>query len=133
MNDKHLVAVYGTLKSGRGNHGFLNGSKFVGKGLTQDKFYMESAHSGVPMVFREPALGPVAVEIYEVGDADLKGPLDSLESNGFVYNREVTTVVLDDGTMVDSWLYFGLSKWHNGSHDDPNHNGTYNYGYRETG
>lgn len=125
----HKLAVYGTLKRNNSNNYLMRGSKFLGAGKTKENFTL----SGL-MVFQEPATAPVIIDLFEVDDEKLTGPLDSLEANGSVYNREKTTVVLDEGGEEhEAWLYFGLPAYAKArfavdNPPKPNDNGAYNWG-----
>lgn len=124
----HKLATYGTLKQGKPNSYLMNKQKFVGSGKTVDNFTLHGL-----MVFKEPAVAPVRIDLYEVEEKHLEGPLDSLESNGKVYNREKTKVILDDGTEHEAWLYFGLqayakSRFLPDSPPKPNADGVFDWG-----
>lgn len=75
---KQLVAVYGSLKKGFGNHGRLTGARFVGKTLTEPKYTMRSL-GGFPGVTLKGNT-PIHIEVYEV-DEQIKKGLDMLESH----------------------------------------------------
>lgn len=106
-NKTHKLAVYGTLKNGFGNHHVLGDVKtFIGAGKTKDNFYMNGM--GVPVVWKHP-VAPVCVEVYEVPETQLTGRIDALESNGYYYNREKTTITMGDGSEEEAWLYFGMT------------------------
>lgn len=118
------LAVYGTLKTGYGNNAFLKDCEKLGKGYTVQPYAMDTVTS-VPMVFKEPNIAPIMVEVYRVPDETLKGPLDLLESNGFAYNREEIEVSLinSDNTIKESlvaWLYFGMDRFKSTQMADPN-------------
>lgn len=70
---KHLVFVYGTLKSNKHNHGMMSGSDFEGKATIRGTLYA----SGLPM-FRNEGDGIVHGEVYKVSD-DLLERLDWFE------------------------------------------------------
>lgn|SRR5690606_2631371 len=97
-----LVAVYGTLKKGFGNHHLLQTSKFIAAGsISGHRLYQ----SGIPYVVCD-ATSPytVAVEVYEVSPATLER-LDSLEGHPDWYRREVTSVQLSSGETVNAAVY----------------------------
>ena len=127
----NILAVYGTLKSTFGNNRLLKDCKFLGTGITQERYAMSSLRS-VPMVFKNPSIGNVRVELYEVDDKRLKGPLDSLEGNGYVYNREKINCKIKEET-IEAWLYFGMDKFKPVTMADPNEvlvdEQIYNWGY----
>ena len=100
-----LVAVYGTLREGFGNHRrLLSHVTKVGKGRTKDKYIM--VQSGIPYVSKSEQKDNIVVEVYEV-DNDVTLPrLDSLEGHPRWYRREPIPVVLDNGEEVTAELYF---------------------------
>ena len=74
------VFVYGTLKRGGGNHGYLAGQRFVGVARTEPRFRLYDL-SGYPgMVAAAPGEPGNAIEgeVWEVDAAGLAG-LDELE------------------------------------------------------
>ena len=108
--DKEVVAVYGTLKEGYGNHHVLGGSKLIGKGRTMNKYPMVS--SGIPFVFPRKGEGEhVVVECYMVDKYDMQS-VDGLEGHPTNYVRRKTYIRLDDNvTIVSAWLYFYPHKY----------------------
>ena len=63
--------AYGTLKRNRRNHDLLTGSRFIGKGVTAQKygFYLGPDEqslkgSSIPYLFKEPRKGDQAVRVY---------------------------------------------------------------------
>lgn len=108
---KHLMAVYGTLKAGRGNHRLLVNAETVTKnGLTKDKFAMYS--SGIPYVVKDEKANNIKVEVYKVDDEELQR-IDGLEGHPGWYKRE-EIIVTDTESKTEHanvWLYFmNLSK-----------------------
>lgn len=100
-----LVFVYGTLKSGHGNHRLLEGSEFVGYGKTAGHYHM--LNGGFPRVVKgclqEPR-GHVTGELYEVDMATL-ARLDALEGHPTFYTRERVWVYDDSGNRRRAWTY----------------------------
>ena len=103
MSKKELVAVYGTLKKGHGNHGVMERAKgnFLGECWSKPKFTMISL-GGFPGVLLEGNT-PIKLEIYEVEDMD---PLDWLEGYPEFYNRKKITT-----PMGDAWMYYLPDKY----------------------
>jgi gamma-glutamylcyclotransferase (GGCT)/AIG2-like uncharacterized protein YtfP len=78
-----LVAVYGSLRQGFGNHGLLSGSDFLGEFTTEPKYTMYSL-GGFPAVVVDGDTA-LKVEVYSV-TPDVKKDLDGLE--GYVPGRK---------------------------------------------
>lgn len=87
-----MVFVYGTLKKGYGNHRLLEQSKFIGTGNIKGfEIYDLGSYPGI-------VPGEISSEVYgEVYDVDQETltRLDRLESNGFLYLRELIEVTLE--------------------------------------
>jgi gamma-glutamylcyclotransferase (GGCT)/AIG2-like uncharacterized protein YtfP len=78
------LAVYGTLKKGKSNHGLIEHCYYHGDYYLGPEFCLTVA--GLPYVQRKPGQG-VLVELYEVDDMTLK-TLDRLEGHPNFYTRE---------------------------------------------
>lgn len=112
---KHLVAVYGTLKRGQGNHrlidyGIANGiAEFVTATTTVDPYLMWEG--GFPMVEMgtEEKTGAVNVhvEVYRVDD-EILDHLDALEGHPNFYMR-MPTLLNDFDEEVE--MYFTPSSY----------------------
>lgn len=102
---KHEVFVYGTLKRGFGNHGYLQSARFIATGRTKNKYALYVA--GIPFVVKDNPVSNIFGEIYEVDDATL-AEIDSLEGHPHFYERQLVPIIADDEdqTSVVSWLYF---------------------------
>ena len=109
-----LVFVYGTLRAGQPNHGWLGSSDRVG-GLwwTVDVYRMRDlgAFPAAEHITSEPgAPGRGLIgEVYRV-DVETGWALDRLEGNGQLYRRAVRTVWRDGGGFgpairVRAWLF----------------------------
>lgn len=90
---KHLVFVYGTLKSGHVRQGFLSNQRYIGIAKTKPDYVMLQYGSYPAIVSCESvAQSGVKIfgELYEVGDACLI-ELDELErvSQGLFYKSEI--------------------------------------------
>ena len=108
--DIHKVAVYGTLKMGKGNHRLLANSEYVGAGVTVNKYGMQN--HGIPYVFEYVTRDQISVEVYDVPDEQDRLALDNLESHPDHYERKLIDVELLDGSTVTCWLYFGNHLYH---------------------
>lgn len=105
---KTLVAVYGTLLSGMGNHVLLTRNEGDVKplGAAKGDFYcvMYSA-GGFPILSMMEPEDKVICEIYEVGDETL-ADLDRLEGYPGWYNRTVRSFIMDEtGETVRAYIY----------------------------
>lgn len=122
------VFVYGTLKKGKSNHyGRLdiNGSKFLSKGRTKNKYNM-IAH-GFPMVtkdYSDEDDNYIQGELYEVTEEVLTTRLDPLEGHPRLFKREITEIENENGEIEEAWMYFykhdgtGADKVPSGNFDD---------------
>jgi len=101
----NVVAVYGTLKRGHSNsQHYLRSSRFVGSGVTQDKYPL--VISGLPYLLSNKGIGHnVEVDVFRVDD-NVFTSLDQLEGHPIWYRREETPIKMDDGSVVNAWVYF---------------------------
>lgn len=98
------VAVYGTLKEGRGNHWLLGTSELVGKGKTANKFPMIC--DSIPYVYDEIGTGHnINVEVYDVTDPTVAADIDSLEQHPDWYERKLVNIELANGDYITAWMY----------------------------
>jgi gamma-glutamylcyclotransferase (GGCT)/AIG2-like uncharacterized protein YtfP len=102
--DKTLVAVYGSLKAGFGNHRLLSESELAFKGMTTPEFRMLDLGSYPGIVEGE---FQVDVEVYEV-DEETFSRLDRLEGYPSFYDRKKVEVTdYDDlDKKQEAWIYF---------------------------
>ena len=109
-SDVTLVAVYGTLKMGYGNHRLLEDAMFEGEAVTAKKYPMVD-NGYFPYLFNEDGGDHVKVEVYAV-DADTLARLDALEGvdSGHYYREEVE-VVFDDGFTEMVNIYFACHSY----------------------
>ena len=94
----HRVFVYGSLKTGFGNHRVLGDNEPLREDQTLNAGWNMFSMGGFPGIV--PGSQYISGELYEVDDSILER-LDWLEGNGHFYTREV--VPLASG--VDAWMY----------------------------
>lgn len=122
----HRVFVYGTLKRGFPNHGYMDGATYGGDGLTVETYPLVVGGTWfTPYLIPEPGTGHrVKGELWNVPEA-LMPALDRLESvhlpNG--YRRRMIMVEPDGGgAAVEAWTYFRerrhIAIIHTGNLDD---------------
>ncbi len=95
------VAVYGTLKKGRGNGHLLNTSEFKGATRTDPEYTMYSL-GGFPCITLEGDTA-IHIEVYEV-DECVFSRLDGLEGYPSFYDRK-----LIDTPLGKAWIYYMTS------------------------
>lgn len=128
MINRHLVAVYGTLKRGQAAHSMLDDARFLFEDVTVDHFFMLDV--GFPMIC-VPSKGfqgsidlhPVLVEVYSV-DTALLARLYKFESVGSLYMPE--QIQLASGVTATMFVYYGgMQRWAKGTLDlvEPNEGG----------
>lgn len=101
---KHIVAVYGSLKKGFGNHRLLSDAKYLGTGESGAKYEMLSFGSFPGLL---DGLNIIDVELYEVDDIVLSR-LDALEGHPHFYRRDWDTFVKEDGEVVSAQIYTNI-------------------------
>ena len=106
MSDARLVFVYGTLKRGGSNHGFLLGQTFLGEAQTLPGFQLYRLNGYPGMIASSADSGGVTGEVWNV-DAATLAQLDELEglAEG-LYRREAVPLLAPfaDRT-VEAYLY----------------------------
>ena len=98
----NLVFVYGTLRSGFGNHSLLSSSKFLGKGKTRKKYALYQV--GIPFLVENESHKQIVGELYSVSSRVLLG-LDMLEGHPKWYQRKKSTIIVN-GKNYRAWIYF---------------------------
>lgn len=94
----HLVAVYGSLRQGLGNHSRLEKSPLVGTCIVEG--YEMRSLGGFPVIYPTTTSDKIVVEVYQVTEDTLEGSLDSLEGHPDWYRRiEVPT------EFGKAWIY----------------------------
>lgn len=106
------VFVYGTLKKGGTNHPLLGDSCFVGKGVTFNGFRMATYNGIYPYVVHCESGGAIEGEVYSVNDSTLE-VLDYLEGNGYHYQREIITVLVEREKFEECWMYILMDEKEN--------------------
>lgn len=100
---KYYVFVYGTLRQGCTNHHLLKEARYLGKARTMEKYalYVDD----YPYLFKGYPLCRIRGEVYEVNEKGFSR-LDELEDHPFWYQREKRSVILNNGTIMEAWVYF---------------------------
>jgi gamma-glutamylcyclotransferase (GGCT)/AIG2-like uncharacterized protein YtfP len=100
------VFVYGTLKRGCSNHGFLTGQRYVGDARTTPGFDLYAVADYPGMVHSSDGTGSVTGEIWEVDDACLRR-LDALEGTdqGLYVREPVALEAPFAGEPVETYFY----------------------------
>jgi len=100
-----LVAVYGSLRAGLGNHRVLDtkwgGSEYVKTTRTADNHNLRAYCSGFPCVSLNEGEGTVVVELYRILTDETAHRLDRLEGYPSFYDR--TKIEMLDGE--EAWIY----------------------------
>ncbi len=114
-----FLFVYGTLMNGMNHHSKIKHLQFVGKGETQDDFYMASLTcDSYPIIttekidsFQTPT--KIKGEIYQIDEETLK-KIDNFESHPNYYTRHLINVVMestDDFELtVDAYCYIMINQ-----------------------
>ena len=103
MSKKKLVAVYGTLKRGYGNHRWAeaDGAEFVSTGHTRGEYTMHDG--GFPMV-KTGGEDRMLVDVLEIDGDPVH--MDRLEGHPSHFRRELIDVYLHDrAEWAKAWMY----------------------------
>lgn len=103
---KQLLAVYGTLKQGYGNHVYIREAQlpFIGNMVTKDPaFFMYGG--GFPIVTDDVHEHQISVEVYEFEDEQQITGIDRLEGHPRWYRRKQFTFVDAVGNEHTAWMY----------------------------
>ena len=107
--NKHLVFVYGTLRSGYHNHFLVsNGASGtsknikIGKGKTKNKYALYE--HGIPYLVEDEKTSKVTGELYMVDISTLQN-LDLLEGHPKWYRRKLIKVLVGETEHL-AWTYF---------------------------
>jgi len=97
MGQSNLVAVYGSLRNGLGNHRMLTTAEPYGDDVTEKEWQMFSlgAYPGII-----PGGESINIEVYKVNDLVFNS-LDRLEGYPSFYNRRIINT-----KFGDAWIYF---------------------------
>ena len=100
------VFVYGSLKKGFGNHGFLSQSEFLGEAVTVESRFKMVSLGSFPGVY-DTGSDKIKGEIYSINQYTLRN-LDRLESEGSFYSRRTFSFELSSGEIIDARIYILL-------------------------
>ena len=104
-----LLAVYGTLKQGYGNHRLLEGWQKVCDAMTvKNNFWMDNlGDRGFPIVYHIPEgeMNQIQVEVYEIPSDEALRPVDRLEGHPEWYRREKHLFVDNEGVEFEAETY----------------------------
>ena len=101
-----LLFVYGTLKRGHSNHGYLRGQQFISMAMTQPRYRLHDLGGYPGMVLDERDGISIHGEIWNV-DAECLARLDELEDiDGGEYIRELVPLIPPhDQERIEGYRY----------------------------
>ena len=105
--ENNYLFVYGTLKRGFGNNYILRNSEFIGSAVSEDKFVVYDC--GFPCAYPDYNGKKIKGEIYKLTEEDFIFT-DRLESNGYLYNREVQEFITKKG-LIKAWIYIIINPY----------------------
>jgi GntR family transcriptional regulator/MocR family aminotransferase len=112
VEERPVIAVYGTLRRGERNHELLGASQMLGRGTIAGRIFGMPSGGGRPYgypAFIPGGEGRVVVEVYRLPDLALLSRLDVLEAYdprdeaGSEYLRRRVPVL--DGPVLEAWAY----------------------------
>ncbi len=83
-----LLFVYGSLRKYLHNHYILKDSRYIGKFVSKEKYYMLSNNDLYPYLLLDPEGCNIIGEIYEISETVLKN-IDKLEDCPNLYMRNI--------------------------------------------
>ena len=98
------IFVYGTLRRGFGNHGYVRDCPCLGRAETAAAYAMYVT-GGIPYLVADEPRYTVVGEVYRV-DAATLARLDELEGHPHLYCRTKADIVMEDGARRRAWVYF---------------------------
>ncbi len=106
------IAVFGTLKEGRCNNWRMEkgGAKYLGPAKTKDKMALYGLQ-----LFDTREVAPVVVDLYEMNEESIKKFVDPIEVHA--YDRKTKTVIGDDGSEHEAFMYISFPQWDRGRED----------------
>lgn len=103
-----FVMVYGTLKKGFGNHGYLNRAQYIDEAVTNSREFT-MFDGGFPFVSDDiidmDANGSIVGELYEVNDPQTLVDLDRLEGVPSLYVKKTVTVTTLSNLTYEAIMY----------------------------
>lgn len=107
-----LVAVYGSLRKGLGNHRVLGESKLIGTTKTEPKFTMFS-YGAFPGLLKDGDT-EITIEVYKPENNDTWERLDVLEGYPDFYDRMII-----ETEFGNAWMYYNKNagRYNNGTVD----------------
>lgn len=103
MESKHLIFVFGTLRSGQSNHHLMMDANSYGSGCTVENYAMYLT-GGYPYVTSSEPRYPIVGELYGVDDETLT-MLDKMEGHPRHYRRREIAVHVAEKEYC-AWMYF---------------------------
>lgn len=106
-SEPEIVFVYGTLRRGASNHFRMTAAKFISPATVTGRLYRVHWYPGMVL---DEAGSAIHGDIYEV-DKDTLAILDVFEGlaagevEGTEYRRLKSPVTLEDGRVVDAWVW----------------------------
>jgi gamma-glutamylaminecyclotransferase len=102
--------AHGDLRKGGRSQAIMADATLIGGAETEEAFALFMVDKKA-VVTRRPAT-KIKGDVYSVTDEKL-AMLDRFEAHPRITKREEVLVRLDDGKMVDAWVYFNIQPLHN--------------------
>lgn len=99
-DQQYLVAVYGSLRKGMGNHGLLDNDESVLLSTEQIPGFEMYSYGAYPFIRPADTEQPITIEVYAVSSSVMQR-LDRLEGYPSFYNRKLVQT-----SKGQAWIYF---------------------------
>lgn len=106
----NFLFVYGTLRRGHRDNPLLSAATFSGAAETVEHYAL-CLMNAKPLVTKRP-VSLITGEAYSVSDELLK-TIDRVAGHPSTNKRELVSIRLENGQVVDAWLYFYIQPLRN--------------------
>ncbi len=97
--------VYGTFRKGYSEEKLIAGADLLGPAETVEQYAL-CLINNKPVVTKRP-MSTIKGEVYSLTE-EMLTKIDRLRRHPHINKRELVTVKLNDGNVVEAWLYFHM-------------------------
>jgi gamma-glutamylcyclotransferase (GGCT)/AIG2-like uncharacterized protein YtfP len=102
--------AHGKLRKGGSDNRLITGAGMLGQAVTEQDFALFLANKK-PVITKRP-VSKIKGEVYSITD-DMLALIDRIEGHPRVNKREIVRVTLENGNVIEAWLYFNVQPLQN--------------------